>query len=127
MNTRPSLGFDDDDVPANTPAPVLDLSEFQPKAVARPDREKTAEAAQKANFKSREPKAVATPEVQSAPAVVIPRDGRQRRRTGRNAQINLKATAETIARFYKVADDNNLIYGDAFDKAVALLEKQYAK
>ena len=50
MNTRPSLGFDDDEeiVVEQTPkADLVDLSEFQPKQVTRPDKQKVAEAAAK--------------------------------------------------------------------------------
>ena len=48
MNTRPSLGFDDDEeviVPTPPKADLVDLSGFQPKPVVRPDTQKVAEAA----------------------------------------------------------------------------------
>lgn len=114
MNTRPSLGFDDDEEPAKPAAAVLDLSGFQPKSVTRPDKEKVAEAAEKANFKSREAKAV---------TVVTPvaRQSR-RRRTGRSAQLNLKVKPETITAFYAIADAQGWVLGEAFEKAVALLK-----
>lgn len=119
MNNRPSLGFDDDDQPPAPAAAVLDLSEFQPKTVARPDKDKVAQAAEKANFKSREAK----PAPVVAPA---PRQSR-RRRTGRSAQLNLKVKPETIEAFYAIADANGWVLGEAFERAVTLLEKTLAK
>lgn len=119
MNNRPSLGFDDDEQPAAPVAAVLDLSEFQPKPVARPDKDKVAQAAEKANFKSREPKTVAA----IAPAVRQTR----RRRTGRSAQLNLKVKPETVEAFYAVADRHGWVLGEAFERAVELLQREHAK
>lgn len=119
MNNRPSLGFDDDEQPAAPAAAVLDLSEFQPKPVARPDKDKVAQAAEKANFKSREAKPVT-----AAPPVA--RQSR-RRRTGRSAQLNLKVKPETIEAFYAIADAQGWVLGEAFERAVALLEKSLDK
>lgn len=117
MSTRPSLGFDDEEAPAaQAAASVLDLSGFQPKSITRPDKEKVAEAAEKANFKSRE--------VKPATAVTPPlaRQSR-RRRTGRSAQLNLKVKPETITAFYAIADAQGWVLGEAFERAVDLLEK----
>ena len=73
MSNRPSLGFDDDEenIPATPPkADLVDLSGFQPKQVVRPDKQKTAEAAAKSNFKSRESKpALATVSTAEPPAI----------------------------------------------------------
>jgi hypothetical protein len=116
MSTRPSLGFDDEEAPAApAAATVLDLSGFQPKSVTRPDKEKVAEAAQRANFKSREAK----------PAMTLAPVARQsrRRRTGRSAQLNLKVKPETITAFYAIADSQGWVLGEAFERAVDLLEK----
>lgn len=118
MSNRPSLGFDDDEQPAG-PAAVLDLSEFQPKLVARPDKDKVAQAAEKANFKSREAKLVTA-------ASPVARQSR-RRRTGRSAQLNLKVKPETIEAFYAIADAQGWVLGEAFERAVALLGKSLEK
>lgn len=45
------------------------------------------------------------------------------RRTGRNAQLNLKLRPETIERFYALADDEGWTLGEAFEKAFGSLEK----
>lgn len=115
MNNRPSLGFDDDDQPPAPAAAVLDLSEFQPKTVARPDKDKVAQAAEKANFKSREAKSV----------TVVPPVARlsRRRRTGRSAQLNLKVKPQTITAFYAIADAQGWVLGEAFERAVDLLAR----
>jgi hypothetical protein len=125
MNTRPSLGFDDDDDIQQTPpkADVLDLSGFQPKPAARPDKAKVEEAAAKTNFRSREAKA--PPAV--VPVTPTPAKLTRRRRTGRSAQLNLKVRPDTIEQFYAIADAQGWVLGEAFEKAVTLLEEQYGK
>lgn len=122
MNNRPNLGFDDDEE-INAP-PILpkedpvDLSGFQPKTVARPDIQKVAEAAAKAQFKSREAK----PLVAVVLPIQTPAKAPRRRRTGRSAQLNLKCRPETIEQFYAIADANGWVLGEAFEKAVDLLK-----
>ncbi len=91
--TRPSLGFEDDVDATVAPDPVLDLSDFQPTPAKRPDKATMAQAAEKANFKSREPKLT--------PAPVTARATR-RRRTGRSAQLNLKVRPDTIEAFMQL-------------------------
>lgn len=124
MSNRPSLGFNDDEDVIPQPAPQkndpVDLSGFQPKAVVRPDKQKVEEAAAKAQFKSREAKA---PVAVALPLPTL-RKATRRRRTGRSAQLNLKCRPETIEQFYAIADKNGWVLGEAFEKAVALLEKQ---
>jgi hypothetical protein len=108
-NTRSKL-FDDD----------FDVSEFKPAKVKkepsapRPEVKKAAEAA---GFRSRESKVIALPE---KPATVAQR----RRRTGRNAQLNLKAKPETIAAFTAIADKNGWGLGETLERAVELLKQQ---
>ena len=129
MNTRPSLGFDDDEeviVPTPPKADLVDLSGFQPKAVVRPDTQKVAEAAAKSNFKSREAKAPVAVVPAPAPAPVAAKPVR-RHRTGRSAQLNLKCRPDTIEQFYAIADANGWVLGEAFEKAVDLLERETAK
>lgn len=99
---RADLGFGD---------ALGDLSSFTPKAKTAPKVD-TAEAAAAAGFQSREPRAAA------------PKPPR-RRRTGRNAQFNIKARPETIEAFYKVADANGWGLGETLEHAVALLEKEH--
>jgi hypothetical protein len=44
--------------------------------------------------------------------------------TGRNRQINIKATEETITELYRIADAMNLPLGAVLDQALAALEQQ---
>ena len=51
---------------------------------------------------------------------------RQRRRytTGRNQQLNIKATAETVERFYRLADKRAVPLGELLELALKALEAQ---
>ena len=90
MKERADLGFADalDD---------FDPAEWSPKKSRntnpRPEKAETRQAAAVAGFRSREPR----PDPERA-GEGLPR----RRRTGRNAQFNLKARPETIAAFCAV-------------------------
>ncbi|PZU80012.1 MAG: stability/partitioning determinant [Shinella sp.] len=123
MVGRPSLGFGEDEVPADTASTKdpFDLSEFRPKAISRPDRLKVEEAAAKTQFKSREAKQPVVAE--KIDKTKHPR----RRRTGRSAQLNLKVRPETIVQFYALADAQGWVLGEAFEKAVLLLEREYGR
>lgn len=93
-------------------AALGDLKDFVPRP-RKPPATDTAEAAEAAGFRSRE-----------ASAPQGPRRMR-RRRTGRNAQFNLKATPETIKAYCEIADDNGWGLGETLEKAVALLQREY--
>ena len=106
-NDRPKLGFADE------------LESFNPDTWApKPSPHTTkidpTEAAHAAGFRSREPN---IPTEKAAPK---PR----RRRTGRNTQFNIKADPAVIDRFVAIADANGWVFGEAFEYAVDLLEKQ---
>lgn len=96
-----------------------ELDNFDPAAwPAQPAAEKapradTRQVAEAAGFRSREPGT--TPAQQ------------RRRRTGRNAQFNLKAKPETIALFCQIADEQGWGLGEAFEHATALLAQAARK
>ena len=48
---------------------------------------------------------------------------RERRRTGRNIQLNIKVCAETIERFYAISDRHGWVLGETFERAIAALER----
>lgn len=112
---RVNLGFSDllDD---------LDLSEFTPRQapVPRPPSVETSWAAEAAGFRSREPKGDENPAGGAGGAAP-----QRRRRTGRNAQFNLKARPETIAAYCALADRMGWGLGETLEKAVELLEERY--
>lgn len=98
--------------------PFNDLADFAPKTQSKPvEAGQIEQLAQESGFPSRQP--VTVPKASPATAVVRPR----RRTTGRNQQINVKATAETIARFYRLADERQAPLGEVLDQALAALEK----
>ncbi len=93
-------------------AALGNLEEFSPKPKAAP-KTGTEQAAEAAGFRSRESRAHQGP-------------GRVRgRRTGRNAQFNLKVRPETIEEFSRIADDNGWGLGETLERAVALLQREY--
>ena len=134
---RTDLGFGD-------ALEAFDPTEWAPKPVKaandRPTKAATAKAAEAAGFKSREPKPEVSAPVEaarSAPEPVVAGQGasnapapaetlqQRRRRTGRNAQFNLKARPETIEAYCALADRMGWGLGETLERAVDLLEKEY--
>jgi len=110
MTTERASIFDED----------LDVSGFAPKPRAKAgttDKEAIREVAESRGFQSREP------EGQGKAADPAPRQ-RRRHTTGRNRQLNIKATESTVSRFYALADANGWVLGEAFELAVAALERE---
>jgi hypothetical protein len=52
------------------------------------------------------------------------RANKRRNATGRNQQINIKTTADAIARFYALADRNGVPLGKVFEDGLAALERE---
>lgn len=48
----------------------------------------------------------------------------RRRTTGRNQQLNIKATAETIALFYRLADERDVPLGELLLQALNALQEK---
>jgi len=90
-----------------------ELDEFKPKvkAAPRPTSEQINAVAEQAGFPSRQP-------VTTEPVKRV-----RRFTTGRNLQLNLKVTKDTLDRFYAIADELHLPLGEVFDQAVKALEK----
>ena len=105
MNTNRANPFSDiETLPAFEPKPKSS------KPVAKDQIEKIAEAN---GFPSRQ--------AARAPATV--RSGR-RYKTGRNQQINIKATAQVIERLYKIADARRVPLGEVLEQALDALERK---
>lgn len=95
-------------------SPFGDLADFAPKDKKTPGRDEKAVIEQVAadnGFPSRQP-------VKAAP-----KPQQRRHRTGRNQQINIKATAETIDRMNRIADDLRIPLGEVLERALDALEK----
>ena len=109
MNTNPGR--------ANPFAEVDLLPNFEPKPKAsKPIASDQVEKIASANgFPSRQP-------------VAVPNQKRAVRRykTGRNQQINIKATADVIARLYKLADEKRIPLGELLEQALEALEGREA-
>src|SRR5580658_826956 len=62
----------------------------------------------------------------SRQAAKAPKEQRRKRRvytTGRNRQFNIKATAETVERFYKMADERKVPLCGLLEQALDALER----
>lgn len=100
--------------------PFDDLSDFDTQTKPPPPAAAAIEQiAEAAGFPSR--KARSTEKTPSAPPPKV----RRRYTTGRNQQINVKATAETIDRLYRIADDLKQPLGAVLDLALDALETQH--
>jgi hypothetical protein len=101
--------------------PFGDLDDFTPQSGGRPVVSDAIEQlAQVSGFPSRKAQPVPEEPVK-APAHPA---GRQQRRhvTGRNRQINIKATEATIATLYRIADNRGLPLGAVLELALSALE-----
>jgi hypothetical protein len=110
--------------------PFGDLDDFAPQGAPKPKPVPAAaieELAQASGFPSRKATRQAEPAPMDAPApapapTAPPAPRTQRRRTtGRNRQINIKATEETIVELYRVADALDLPLGAVLERALAAL------
>jgi hypothetical protein len=105
MNTTRANPFSDiETLPTFEPKPKA------PRPVATDQIEKIAEAN---GFPSR----------QAAKPPARARTGR-RYKTGRNQQINIKATSQVIERLYKMADARGVPLGELLERAIDALEKE---
>jgi|ERR1022692_2062830 hypothetical protein len=112
--------------------PDIDISGFKPRTSAKPaaQPEQVKAISETASFVSREPiraprQTAAAQVARGAQSTPITREPR-RHRTGRNIQLNIKARAETIERFYAIADREGWVLGETFERAIAALERDGA-
>ena len=98
--------------------PFVDLKEvpvFEPKR--KPETQVAKDAVNRVaddnNFPSRQPPKVAKE----------PRRKRRVYTTGRNRQFNIKATSETVERFYRMADDRKVTLCQLLEQALDALER----
>ncbi len=101
---------------ANPFADLGNLPAFEPKSKSTPtvDKERLEELADASGFPSRQP-----------PRAAPPRRPRGRRyKTGRNQQINIKATSAVIERLYKLADERHVPLGELLEQALDALQRK---
>jgi hypothetical protein len=94
----------------NSPLPAFTV---KPRKEAPAAEETIARIAKENNFPSR----------QAPKPAKEPRRKRRVYRTGRNQQLNLKATMETVERFYKMADERKVALGALLEQALDALER----
>ena len=113
--------------------PFGDLGDFTPaQAKPKPDPAVIDQVAEAHGFPSRKPAAPPAVELTPAPSPAstpepVPGDtspARKQRRytTGRNKQVNIKATDETIQRLYRLADERQVPLGELLEQALDALQ-----
>lgn len=101
--------------------PFANLGDFEVKTAKRPIAAATIEKiADESGFPSRTSRR-STEAISTDPPVLRPR---RRYTTGRNRQINIKATSDTIERLYALADERDVPLGALLEEAVEALERQ---
>ena len=96
--------------------PLGDISDFAPATPAKPKAPVSAvrKVAEANGFTaSRAPPSTRPPQ--------------RRHRTGRNAQLNLKVTPETLAQFTAIADREKWLLAETLEHALDALEKALAR
>lgn len=116
----------------NPAAGLDDLDEFKPRpAGQRRDVSPAAidQIAARENFPSRSPAPASS--TQTFAAVTAPaapaeltQQVRRRRVTGRNQQLNIKATSEAIQHFYELANELDVPLGEMFRLALEAFDRQ---
>ena len=92
------------------PPPVFSTKSRREKPV---EEETIARIAEQHNFPSR----------QAPKAPKAERRKQRRYRTGRNQHLGIKATAETLERFYKAADERHVPFGELLRLALDALDR----
>lgn len=101
---------------------ALNLDRFKPKPpeASRPGLEDLRGIAERTKFVSREGHGTQQP-------AKVPLLRRGQHRTGRSATVTLKTTPDASNRFYALAQAHGWLIGEAFERAVAALERETAE
>lgn len=103
--------------------PFGDLDDFAPTPAPKPVPSAAIDRiAEASGFPSRKARAAAESGVGEGAPTRAPR----RRTTGRNRQINIKATEAAIERLYRIADTLDLPLGAVLERALDALEREAA-
>jgi hypothetical protein len=115
--TRASIFGDDEN-------PSLDVTGFSPKARSDPQApaaDQVRAVSQLAKFTSREPATTTKADPKAKEAKREPR----RYRTGRNVQLSLKASKETVDAFYAITEaQSGWVLGYTFQRAIEALQRE---
>jgi hypothetical protein len=107
-------------------SPALDVTGFAPKAdldPKAPPPEQVRAVSQAAKFTSREPSAAARPEPKAKTAAAK-REPR-RHRTGRNVQLSVKASKDTVDAFYALTESQpGWVLGYTLQRAIEALQRE---
>ena len=105
----------------------VDLSAFAPKTTPNrdaPSADQVRVVSEAAKFPSRErPKAAKAPAPVPAAAPIRAAREQRRHRTGRNIQLNVKASQATIDAFYEITDQQGWVLGETLEHALEALRR----
>lgn len=123
MTAKRASIFDGDD---------MDLSAFKPKEGPPADAvpvEQVKAIAEASNFPSREAKKekAAAPAVTKPEKVAPAKRQAHRLKTGRTAQLNARASVETVEEFYAIADEQKWKAAETMERAVAALSRELGR
>ncbi|GLV23536.1 hypothetical protein TomMM35A_33740 [Sphingobium sp. TomMM35A] len=105
--------------------PFSDLDDFAPHASSKPVAAETInKLSETSGFPSRKARGEKKEGEGEGTSVTPPKRQQRRHTTGRNRQINIKATEQTISKLYDIADDLNLPLGAVLEHALAALVDQ---
>jgi hypothetical protein len=105
-------------------SPALDVGSFAPKSTIDPEApppEEVRALSQAAKFTSREPAPAPKAEPKTKTAKREPR----RYRTGRNVQLSVKASKQTVDAFYAVTESQpGWVLGYTLERAIEALQRE---
>ena len=111
---------------SNERANPFDVGGFEPKRDAakavRP--EELNQLAEVTGFVSRSPKPARLEPAPTLAATTEPARIQRRRRTGRNHQVNIRATAETLDLLAALSDELDEPFGEVLDLALQALRRE---
>ncbi len=110
MNKRASI-FED--------AAELDIESFKPETAPAPDPDlaKLKVISEASNFPSR----------QAKPSLAPTKMEQRRHRTGRNVQLNIKATKAAIDEFNALCQEQKWVTGEALERMLAAIRREIGK
>lgn len=105
-------------------APTLDVSGFAPKPAGTAKLALNASVLDRLSAEHNFPSRAPTKKAEPTPIVEATQRLRRRYTTGRDRQVNIKASGTTIEQLNRLADDANCSLAELFERALQALERE---